>query len=339
MAPVTMTSLRRFTSKTTRATGFNVYYLLMNIGAIIAGAVVIDGCRKIFGDVRGNLAILDFGFLMSIGALVCAMLIKEDNYAEESERSTGVSESRRPLAIFKEVWKESAFQKLVLFLLLTIGVRLVFAHQFLVMPKYYTRVLTNDFELGLANSINPFIIVVGLIVLIPVINRFATVKLIIVGMAISASSLVFMAVPLAWILSLPFIHNIQQAYFFIIVAQILVFAVGELIFSPRFTEYIASVSPPDKVSSYMALSALPMFIAKPINGFVSGILISRYCYDGIRPKIETGNIGYSQSPEFMWSIYLALAVISPIAVIVMKNFLTGKPPPAAPAAIAEGGNP
>jgi dipeptide/tripeptide permease len=158
-------------------------------------------------------------------------------------------------------------------------------------------------------------------------------------MAISASSLVFMAVPLAWILSLPFIHNIQQAYFFIIVAQILVFAVGELIFSPRFTEYIASVSPPDKVSSYMALSALPMFIAKPINGFVSGILISRYCYDGIRPKIETGNIGYSQSPEFMWSIYLALAVISPIAVIVMKNFLTGKPPPAAPAAIAEGGNP
>ena len=342
MAPVTMTSLRRFTSKATRATGFNVYYLLMNIGAIIAGAVVIDGCRKMFGDVRGNLAILDFGFLMSIGALVCAMLIKEDNYAEESERSTGVSESRRPLAIFKEVWKESAFQKLVLFLLLTIGVRLVFAHQFLVMPKYYTRVLTNDFELGLANSINPFIIVVGLIVLIPVINRFATVKLIIVGMAISASSLVFMAVPLAWILTLPFIHNVQQAYFFIIVAQILVFAVGELIFSPRFTEYIASVSPPDKVSSYMALSALPMFIAKPINGFVSGILISRYCYDGIRPKIETGNIDYNHSPEFMWSIYLALAVISPIAVILMKNFLTGKPPPAAPEdpqAIAEGGNP
>jgi hypothetical protein len=82
-----------------------------------------------------------------------------------------------------------------------------------------------------------------------------------------------------------------------------------------------------------------MFIAKPINGFVSGILISRYCYDGIRPKIETGNIDYAHSPEFMWSIYLALAVISPIAVIVMKNFLTGKPPPAAPAAIAEGGNP
>jgi POT family proton-dependent oligopeptide transporter len=325
MSPVTMTSLRRFTSKAVRPTGFNVYYLLMNIGAIIAGAVVIEGSRKLFGDVRSNLVIFDFGFLMSLGALACAALLREDNYAEESERDAGQGESRRPLMIFLEVWKESAFQKLLLFLVLTIGVRLVFTHQFLVMPKYYTRVLTTDFELGLANSINPVIIVVGLILLIPIINRYSTVRLIIIGMAISASSLVFMAVPLEWVLAVPGISNIHQAYLAIIVAQILVFAVGELIFSPRFTEYIASVSPPDKVSSYMALSALPTFISKPINGFVSGILISRFCYDGIRPKIETGNIGYQDSPEFMWMIYLALAVLSPIAVIALRNFLTNKP--------------
>ena len=261
---------------------------------------------------------------MSLCALACVVMMNEDNREDEGEAKPDTSPTKRPLAIFLEVWKEKAFQKLLLFLVLTIGVRLVFTHQFLVMPKYYTRVLTSDFELGLANSINPFIIVVGLIALIPIINRFATVKLIIIGMAISAASLVVMAVPLPWILSIPFIHNVQEAYLFIIVTQILVFALGELIFNPRFTEYIASVSPPDKVSSYMALSALPAFISKPVNGFVSGILISRYCYDGIRPKIETGNIGFKDSPEFMWMIYLALAVLSPIAVIAMRNFLTGK---------------
>ncbi|MCB1132800.1 MAG: hypothetical protein KDN05_16880, partial [Verrucomicrobiae bacterium] len=165
---------------------------------------------------------------------------------------------------------------------------------------------------------------------IPVINRFATIKLIILGMAVSAFSLVFLAVPIDWVLRLPFLHNHEQAYYFIIVTQIVVFAVGELIFSPRFTEYIASVAPPDKVSSYMALSALPMFIAKPINGFISGILISRYCYDGIRPKIETGNVEYTHSPEFMWMIYLALAVLSPIAVVALKGYLTrGEPQPPA----------
>lgn len=323
MSPVVMTSLRRFTTKANRATGFNLYYLLMNIGAFSANLFVIDGFRRLFGEAKGNLAILDFGFVMSIAALGCVMMLNEHNYEEESERADAQAEMKRPLAIFMEVWKERAFQKLLLFLVLTIGVRLVFTHQFLVMPKYYTRMITSDFELGAANSINPAIIVIGLIVLIPIINRFATVKLIILGMAISAASLITLAVPLEWVLKIPFIHSVPQAYLYMIIAQILIFALGELIFSPRFTEYIASVSPPDKVASYMALSALPTFISKPINGFVSGILISRYCYDGIRPKIETGNIDYSNSPEFMWMIYLGLAVLSPIAVIAMRNFLTG----------------
>jgi dipeptide/tripeptide permease len=200
------------------------------------------------------------------------------------------------------------------------------------MPKYYTRVITSDFELGLVNAINPTIIVLGLILLIPVINRYSTVNLVIVGMAISASSLVVMALPPEWVLGLPFIDNLAQAYFFIIATQIVVFAVGELIFSPRFTEYIASVAPPDKVASYMALSALPTFISKPLNGIVSGILISRFCYEGIRPKIETGNIDYGSSPEFMWLVYLLLAVLSPVAVIATRKFITSRPEePAAPA--------
>ena len=339
IAPVTMTSLRRYTTKSVRATGFNVYYLLMNIGAIIANALIVDGFAKIWGDVDGKLAILDFGFLMSLCAVGCTALLREDNYAEDSERATGENDTKRPLHILLEVWKERAFQKLLLFLVLTIGVRLVFTNQMLVMPKYYTRVLYTDFELGLASSINPFIIVLGLIAIIPIINRFATVRLIIIGMAISAFSLVFLALPLEWVLRLPGIHNITQAYLFVIVAQIVVFAFGELIFMPRFTEYIASVSPPDKVSSYMALAALPMFIAKPINGFVSGILISKFCYDGIRPKIDTGNIAFWDSPEFMWVIYLILAALSPLAVIALRSFLTQQSPAVSATPANEGATP
>ncbi len=325
MAPVIMTSMRRFTNKETRATGFNIYYLLMNVGAIIASAVVLDGLRRIYGNVDGNIAILFFGFGMSILAFIAAFLIDENNFAEESERFEEPETPRRPLAVFIEVWKEPAFQKLLLFLGLVIGVRLVFTHQFLVMPKYYTRLLYNDIELGLMNSINPAIIIVGLIVLIPILNRYSTFKLIVVGMTISALSLVVLALPIQWILAIPGINTLSQAYFFIIMVQIIVFAVGELFFNPRFMEYIASVAPPDKVSSYMVLSALPNFIAKPVNGFVSGVLIYRYCYDGIRAKVETGNVSYLESPEFMWMIYLLLAISSPIAVLLLKNKITNKP--------------
>lgn len=320
MGPVMTTALRRFTSKENRSTGFNIYYLIMNVGAIIASMVMTDVPRKLFGDVNGNLAIMIFGFCMSLCSLACLAFINEHNYCDPSEKIEEKS-GKRPLAIFLEVWKERAFQKLVLFLVLTIGVRLVFTHQFLVMPKYYTRVLQSDFALGFANSINPIIIVIGLIALIPIINRYDTFKLIVLGMAVSAFSLVFLAMPIGWAFAIPGIHNLDQAYTFIIFAQITVFAVGELIFSPRFTEYISIVAPKDKVASYMSLSALPTFISKPLNGFLSGILVATFSYEGIRAKIDAGAVGYRQSPEFMWLVYLALAALSPIAVILMKNTL------------------
>lgn len=323
LTPVVSTAIRRFTTKENRSTGFNIYYLVMNVGAILSGFAVTDGFRNWLGDVKGNLAIMIFGFGMSACCMICAWLINDDNVADEEERVVHQpgTQTRRPLSVFAEVWKEAAFQKLVLFLFLTIGVRLVFTHQFLVMPKYYTRVLFSDFDLGFANSINPLIIVVGLIVLIPIINKYSTFKLIVVGMTISALSLLFMVVPVQWYFRIPGIHNLDDAYRFIIFAQIIVFAFGELIFSPRFTEYISIVAPKDKVASYMSLSSLPMFIAKPINGFISGILVAGYSYEGIRAKIETGNIPYDKSPEYMWLVYFALAALSPIAVLAMRKVL------------------
>lgn len=317
----TNTALRHFTSKKNRATGFNVYYLIMNVGAAIAGFGVTDGFRNWLGTVKGNLAIFTFGFVMSAICFAAAYFINENN-KEEKEEPKAEGAAKTPLKIFAEVWKEKPFQKLVFFLILTLGVRLVFTHQTMVMPKYYLRTLYTDFQLGAVNSLNPIIISIGLILVIPIINKFKIVTLLVVGMGISALSLLFLALPGEWFLAIPGIQNLNQAYYLVILLQILVFAVGELIFSPRFTEYVASVAPKDKVASYMGLSALPMFIARPLNGFVSGLLIANLCYDGVRAKIETGNVEYLGSPEFMWMIYFALAIMSPIAVIALKKSLS-----------------
>lgn len=325
MSPVIQTSIRRFTTFTARATGFNVYYLLMNISAVVASAFVVQGFRDAYGAVDGGFWVVNFGTAMCCCAFLATRLINENNYAEPSERMQ-TNTQRRPLQLFKEVWKESAFRKLILFLVLTLGVRIVFTLQFIVMPQYYVRTLYEDFSIGFVNALNPTIIVVGLIALIPVLNRFSTVKLMIVGMSISAFSLVFMAVPIDWYYYIPGIETRSQAYLVAIVTQILVFAFGELLFSPRFSEYVARVAPKDKVASYMSISALPMFIAKPINGIIGGLLVSYFCYDGIAAKIDTNHIGFWDSPELMWMIYLLLAVVSPLAIIKMKNSITSEHP-------------
>ena len=145
-------------------------------------------------------------------------------------------------------------------------------------------------------------------------------------MTISACSMILLAIPPEWYFIIPGIETVGQAYFFAIVAQIIVFASGELLFSPRFSEYVARVAPKDKVASYMSLSALPMFIAKPINGVVGGLLVSYFCYDGIAAKMDTGHITFWNSPEFMWTLYMIMAFISPIAIILTKDsFVSDKP--------------
>ncbi|MFR4417179.1 MAG: hypothetical protein ACLT8E_07275 [Akkermansia sp.] len=58
---------------------------------------------------------------------ITTRFIDENNYAEPSEKEANLKAPlRRPLQLFREVWKESAFRKLILFLVLTMGVRIVF---------------------------------------------------------------------------------------------------------------------------------------------------------------------------------------------------------------------
>lgn len=320
MSPCITTSIRRFTTLRARPTGFNFYYLFMNIGALLAGFAIVDPILAWQGDVDGLLWVVNFGTCCNVIAFIFTRFVNEDFFAEPSEKvAKSETATRRPLQLIGEVARERAFQKLIVFLVLTLGVRLVFTLQFLVMPQYYIRTIGDDFQLGFMNSLNPFIIITGLILIIPILNKFSTVKLMISGMSISALSLVLMAVPPEWYFIFPGIETIGQAYFVAIFTQIIVFASGELLFSPRFSEYVARVAPKDKVASYMSLSALPMFIAKPINGVVGGLLVSYLCFDGIAAKMDTGHIDFWHSPEFMWTIYLIMAVISPLAIILTKD--------------------
>lgn len=327
MSPCISTSIRRFTTLRARPTGFNFYYLFMNIGALLAGVAIVDPIRRWLPGPEGLQMVVNFGTCCEIIAFTFTRFINENFYAVPEEKvTTSKASSRRPLQLIGEVIRERPFQKLLVFLVLTLGVRLVFTLQFMIMPQYYTRTIGDDFQLGFMNSLNPFIIITGLIVIIPVLKYFSTVKLMIWGMSISALSLILMAIPPECYFIFPGIDTVSQAYFVAIFLQIVIFAFGELLFSPRFTEYVAHVAPKDKVASYMSLAGLPMFIAKPVNGVVGGLLVSYMCYDGIAAKIDTGHVSFWCSPEFMWTIYLIMAVISPLAIILTKGMFVSDHP-------------
>ncbi len=370
MVPAIYVAIRRYTNKRTSGTGFNFQYLTMNIAAVMAGYVI-----AFLRTSYGNESIFLWGGVFAIICTVASVMLRtnidlddEGNIIDLSERKTQKEKDEAAAEgfftmlarmfqevrdLFMSVVTQVHFWRFMLFLILLLGVRLVFTHQFLVMPKYYTRVMGPDAPIGLLNSINPTIIVIGLILAIPILNKFSVFKLIMVGTTVSALSMFALVVPVQSAIAifgdLPahFISGwnsvmaafggfmdwasitvrnnpLSHVYLILILLQIVIFAFGEVIWSPRLSEYTVTIAPKGQEASYMGLAALPMFLAKPINGWLSGKLLTNYCPENVLDDLISGARNFWNGPEFMWLIYALLAISSPILVYALKNVIKPK---------------
>ena len=55
-----------------------------------------------------------------------------------------------------------------------------------------------------------------------------------------------------------------------VVVALLIFSVGEMSSSPKITEYIGRIAPPDKTALYMGCSFIPVAVGSLLAGIVSG---------------------------------------------------------------------
>ncbi len=319
MVPAIYVALRRYTNKRTSGTAFNFQYLTMNIGAVMSFAM-FDALRLNFG----NEAIFLFGALMAVICSAGVLLLRSGIKVEEDGEIVNMPEVKKedrenPISIAISVMKETAFWRFMLFISLLIGVKLTFTHQFIVFPKYYTRILGEDAPIGMMNTINPTIITIGLILLIPVIMRFSVFRLIIVGTIVSSLSVFALVVPAKLFTLIGW--SLESGYLTLILIQIVLFSFGELIWSPRLSEYTVTIAPKGREGSYMSMAVLPMFLAKPLNGWLSGKLLTKYCPDGVMNDIVSGARSWYNGPEMMWLILGVIAISSPILILVFKGVI------------------
>ena len=202
---------------------------------------------------------------------------------------------RNTASIFASVWREPNFYRFLTFLFLIVLVKLIFFHMHYTFPKYAIRELGPGAPFG-----NLWVVLnAGLIVLItlPVAALFARVSsftMLLVGTTIAAIPVFLMVIPPTiftgiadgpignfigrfW-LGIPDERAVDPVIISIVIFVIL-FSIGEAIFSPRLYQYTAAIAPKGKEGSYMALSLLPYFFAKLIVGILSGRMLHRWCPD------------------------------------------------------------
>lgn len=314
---------KRFSSRKSRSASFNIWYLIMNVGAM-AGGLSIDVVRV---DLNVSLAWI---FVMAacaagLNVIVSVLFVRNtDRVVEEGEAPDVESAGPKKggLQILREVVRESAFWRFIVLMVAVLGVRAVFAYMYLLMPQYWVEVIEQTgsakTDQGFLQAINPVLIIGGLILFIPIANRFNVFKMLVVGAFISAASILVLVLPWQW-----FGPTMAQGYFAMAVVMLVFLSLGELMWSPKLTEYTAAIAPQGQEGTYLGLSMMPWFVAKLAVSAMSGHMLERWVPEGRGLQTMcTTEVGFWDSPEAMWSVLFVWAVLGPILALALKGWLT-----------------
>ncbi len=232
---------------------------------------------------------------------------------------------RDTVKIFGEVMTHKAFWYYIGMLGILVFVRMVFYHFHYTFPKYGIRVLGEGVKIGnIYGVLNPMLIVFLVPFVAALTKKVSSYKMMIVGTTISSVAVFLATMPAhiysglmdTWVAELVFdrwlgVPPEQQApIFFVLIVFIVVFTIGEAIWSPRLMQFTAEIAPKGREGSYIALSYLPYFAAKLVAGPLSGWLVATYT-----PEDATSYPNH----YMVWIWVGGMAAISPLGLVIFRK--------------------
>lgn len=307
--PALQIAIKRITTPVTRPAAFSLFYIFMNIAAMISGWT-IDALRaKYPRDPVTNKptgpdwdlgftsfkftyerAVILTSFSVSLGmipAVFCCLKSTEN----ESEL-----QSSRHKNIIRQFWiviKERRFWKFLTFILLMSFVKKIFRYLDSIFGKYCERVLGPKTPWGTIASLNPILIIFLVPIATPLSLKLNGYTQILIGSFITGIS------PFALAIS----ASVPAAVVFVVVLSI-----GEAIWSPRLYEYAVSIIERGKEGIYLGLGTSQLFFSAVLSGLIGGGLVEAFC------PVEKED----QRPQLLWAIVGAATLVSFVGLIVLR---------------------
>ena len=244
--PVMVAAVRRYATTAQRSIAFSISYAMMN-GGFLIGSLIFDGVRKRLGEhgefkvpvVHAHLTTYRTLFLISVlfelimfpliyfwlregveatdrGVVITPAKAKHAGEPLWSALGKNLRDvARDSVRIFGGLWRQAGFYKFLAFLGLAAMVRLVFTHMYYTYPKFGIRELGEGAPTGHLFAINSMLT----IVLVPIVGalsqRISAYRMVTIGTAIAAGSVLIMAAPPQWFAPLadgPFGHAIANRW-------------------------------------------------------------------------------------------------------------------------------
>ena len=295
--PLISATVRSTTDSTNKTLGFGIFYMMVNIGGCVGPLVM------------GKLRAMNWDYVFYTAAFVIALmfLVTIFFYKEPPRDLEGITLKQK----FKDIGIALSDYKFVIFLVILglfywmpfwafINVLSVYINDFLDTARLYNDV-SSVIGIGITKAIasetngvwrinaeaisNTGYVIILLQVLISRIFEkrkaipsfmlgmfFASMGFIILGFsAITANSLVFLGV--------------------------FIFAIGEMVSSPRIQEYIMWIAPKEKAGLYMGTNFLAIFVGALLSGLYTGLL----------GKFES--LGHPEYVMFTLAVHLLAGII------------------------------
>ncbi len=309
--PAAYAAVKKFTTAKTAAMGYAMLYALMNLGGFLPG-LISPPIRKAF-EITGVFWVMVI--LTVVGIAVIAFILSKKAVSDAIEEvSKGriedgeVIEEKDEFAdmttreMIKYYLKNFPLRdmRFLYFIFILIPVQTLFAHNWLTIPQYTSRAfegfVSNNFEFFV--NLNPILI----FVLTPIVTAL-TVKKNAYKMMIWGT--LIMAAP-TFILALgPTMPNL--------LAYLMIMTIGEALWQPRFLQWVAEIAPKNMTGIYMGIGQFPWFLTKIVTALYSGWFLMHYCPADTPPA--------DMNTENMWIIYGFIALISPLGLFLMKNWM------------------
>lgn len=289
--PIPAATVAKSTDDSTSSIGFGIYYMMVNIGAVIGPVFaaklrpheIVDKAGNFVKDAAGK-PMLDGGnwnnvFLLSAGIMVISLILVALFYKEPDREKSKEPLGKTISVIISNVFSALKDYKLVMFLILVVGFWTMFNQLYYTLPIFIDQWVDTTILYNAIDSFNPwiaskigtesgtisaemittldaFFIVIFQIVVSTVVMKWKPLNAMITGIFICSFGM-----------GLSFLT--QNSLF--LVLSLFIFSIGEMSSSPKITEYLGRIASSDKKALYVGCAFLPIAGGNFFAGMLSGV--------------------------------------------------------------------
>lgn len=299
-------SVAKETTEATRARGYSIFYMMVNIGAF-TGKTVIDPLRDQIGD-QAYIYINYFAGAMTFIALLAVILLYKS--AETAGEGKSMADIGRGFLRIITNWR------LLILILIVTGFWMVQQQLYATMPKYVIRMAGETAKPGWIANVNPFIVVCCVSFVTRLMARKSAITSMNIGMFLIPISALLMAC--GNLLGNDLLGSMSNITLMMILG-IVVQALAECFISPRYLEYFSLQAPKGEEGMYLGFSHLHSFLSSIFGFGLAGILLTKYCPDPALFDSREAWMAASANAHYIWYYFAGIGLVAAFALLAFAK--------------------